>query len=165
MIRTALAPLLLALALPAQWLGPTNVYMLQGRADVFVNGGKVYVLAWGTKQTGLPHIEMWGEWRFPGRMQVELSMVGLAVNDPRPCAREVGWPAQLCWNESAGPVPGWTIPPDGWLWSHTNTVLRASPSSYSSWFLTYQPFSRAYTICSPVGWPELIAMLFEIKPL
>lgn len=175
MFRPLLALALLALALPAQWLGPTNVWLNGCRADVFVSGGKVYVITWGLQSTALPRIELWDR---PSRMVVELHMVGLAVNDPRPCARQVGHGApwggvsavsRLGWNEMQYPVQEWAIGSDGWLWwanPQSYWRLRANVTNGpSTWFLTYETYTTQWTPCQPAGAPSLVAMLFEVRPL
>lgn len=88
MLRALIVALLLVVAAPAQWLGPTNVYLVGAQSDVFVSGGKVYVIVWSASTSSTtPTIEMWNT---PNRMPVLLRMVGLVANDPRPCARQVG---------------------------------------------------------------------------
>jgi len=169
MLRLLLALALLVVAVPAQWLGPTNVFLRSGRADVFVAGGRAYVIVWSDRGIeAAPWLELCGSALFPGRMQVELRLVGLAANDPRPCARmTTSSPSALALNDSAGPYVPWTIQPDGWAWwgGQLPIGFRAGPYDINPVFVTYRGTSRAFTPCDPVGAPLLTALLYEVRPL
>jgi hypothetical protein len=70
MLRLLLALALFVVAVPAQWLGPTNVYISGGSADVFVVAGRVYLLVWSrSPASASPAVELWGkEQTTPGRL-------------------------------------------------------------------------------------------------
>lgn len=159
MIRTALASLLLALALPAQWLGPSDIYLHRNtRAEPVMLDGKLYLMLWNTGGVEWEHYA-------PGRM-LHTRLVARAVYafDARACARLPPPSAtSIVCNDDPWPLPGWTLDITGTLLGpRTGLVSEARrPTEPNPYHLHYGVF----TPCTGKSAPDMFAVLFEVQIL
>lgn len=162
MIRTALASLLLALALPAQWLGPSDIYLHgKTRAEPVMLEGKLYLMLWHTNE-GI----RWEHYA-PGRpLQTRLIARAVYAFDSRPCAQLrtcEGCATSIVCNDDPWPLHGWTLDATATLLGARSGLVSEArrPSEPNPYHLHYGKF----TPCTGRTAPDVFAVLFEVQIL